>query len=59
MNPAKNLKEFRFTGYRDTPTAAGPNSFGKGKMGFCDRQKIIQRELQQQMDGASKTGNKK
>ena len=48
-----------FFSCRDTPTAAGPNSFGKGKMGFCDRQKIIQRELQQQMDQANKPDNKK
>ncbi|KAK3608420.1 hypothetical protein CHS0354_035423 [Potamilus streckersoni] len=34
---------------RDTPTAAGPNSFGKGKLGFCDRQKIIERQLMQQI----------
>ncbi|KAK2186021.1 hypothetical protein NP493_216g02035 [Ridgeia piscesae] len=30
---------------RDTPTAAGPNSFGKGRLGFCNRQQSIQKEL--------------
>jgi len=31
--------------FRDTPTAAGPNSFGKGRLGFCNRQQSIQKEL--------------
>ena len=31
--------------YRDTPTAAGPNSFGKGRLGFCNRQQAIQKDL--------------
>ncbi|KAL4233262.1 hypothetical protein ACF0H5_007946 [Mactra antiquata] len=35
---------------RDTPTASGPNSFGKGSLGFCDRTKMIERELKKQMD---------
>ncbi|XP_067675351.1 PEST proteolytic signal-containing nuclear protein-like [Haliotis asinina] len=35
---------------RDTPTAAGPNSFGKNRLGFCDRQKIMERELKAKMD---------
>lgn len=35
---------------RDTPTAAGPNSFGKGKLGFCDRTKLFERDLKKQMD---------
>lgn len=34
---------------RDTPTAAGPNSYGKNNLGFCDRNKIIERELQQKL----------
>ncbi|KAL5009934.1 hypothetical protein ScPMuIL_012239 [Solemya velum] len=38
---------------RNTPTASGPNSFGKGRLGFCDRQKIIERELKSQMDKVS------
>ena len=35
--------------YRETPTAAGPNSFGKNFLGFCDRNKIIEREINQQL----------
>ncbi|XP_052244771.1 PEST proteolytic signal-containing nuclear protein-like isoform X2 [Dreissena polymorpha] len=35
---------------RETPTAAGPNSFGKGNLGFCDRNKMIERDLQKQME---------
>ncbi|XP_013393401.1 PEST proteolytic signal-containing nuclear protein [Lingula anatina] len=35
---------------RDTPTAAGPNSFGKGQYGFCDRRKMMEKELKKQMD---------
>jgi len=42
---------------RDTITASGPNSFGKGKHGFIDRQKIIEKELQEEMDRIS--GDKK
>lgn len=38
---------------RETPTAAGPNSFGKGRLGFCDRQKIIERELVKKTDSWS------
>ena len=43
--------------FRDTITASGPNSFGKGKHGFVDRQKIIEKELQEEMDRIS--GDKK
>ena len=35
---------------RGTPTAAGPNSFGKGNLGFCDMHSIVKKQLQQQMD---------
>ncbi|XP_041354431.1 PEST proteolytic signal-containing nuclear protein-like [Gigantopelta aegis] len=35
---------------RDTPTAAGPNSFGKGKLGFSDRQSLYVKELKKAMD---------
>ena len=35
---------------RDTPTAAGPNSFGKGKMGFCDRRAVQKKELAESME---------
>ncbi|OWF49000.1 PEST proteolytic signal-containing nuclear protein-like [Mizuhopecten yessoensis] len=35
---------------RDTPTAAGPNSFGKGRLGFCDRQKMVEKEIIQHIE---------
>ncbi|CAH1785969.1 unnamed protein product, partial [Owenia fusiformis] len=35
---------------KNTITPTGPNSFGKGNLGFCDRRKVIERELQKQMD---------
>ncbi|KAL8574231.1 hypothetical protein ACOMHN_038823 [Nucella lapillus] len=43
--PAEARMRMRNIG-RETPTAAGPNSFGKGNLGFCNRQKIIEKELQ-------------
>ncbi|XP_014270975.1 PEST proteolytic signal-containing nuclear protein [Halyomorpha halys] len=30
---------------RDTPTSAGPNSFGKTKQGFCDAKKVFEKKL--------------
>uniref|UniRef100_A0A0B6ZP78 PEST proteolytic signal-containing nuclear protein n=1 Tax=Arion vulgaris TaxID=1028688 RepID=A0A0B6ZP78_9EUPU len=38
---------------RDTPTASGPNSYGKGKQGFIDRQKIIEKQLKADMEKVS------
>ncbi|KAK3096978.1 hypothetical protein FSP39_005330 [Pinctada imbricata] len=38
---------------RETPTAAGPNSFGKGKLGFCDRSKLLEKELKKKMEEVS------
>ncbi|CAD5118725.1 DgyrCDS7406 [Dimorphilus gyrociliatus] len=38
---------------KDTPTAAGPNSFGKTGMGFCNRQRIIEKELEARMEAVS------
>ncbi|GFN95701.1 pest proteolytic signal-containing nuclear protein-like [Plakobranchus ocellatus] len=38
---------------RNTPTASGPNSYGKGKHGFVDRQKIIERQLKEEMEKVS------
>lgn len=35
---------------RDTPTAAGPNSFGKGRLGFVDRNKAIEKEIQKKLE---------
>jgi len=31
---------------RETRAAEGPNSFSKGKLGFCNRQKVMMRELE-------------
>ncbi|GFR63090.1 PEST proteolytic signal-containing nuclear protein-like [Elysia marginata] len=42
---------------RNTPTASGPNSYGKGKFGFIDRQKIIEKQIKEEMDKVS--GDKK
>ncbi|KAK7026014.1 hypothetical protein SK128_016786 [Halocaridina rubra] len=35
---------------RDTPTSAGPNSFGKTRMGFCDSKKMYERQLREALD---------
>ncbi|XP_048768762.1 PEST proteolytic signal-containing nuclear protein-like isoform X2 [Ostrea edulis] len=35
---------------RETPTSTGPNSFGKGRLGFCDRNSLFQRELKKKME---------
>lgn len=40
---------------RDTPTAAGPNSYGKGNLGFCNRRKILEKELKKQLEEAAAT----
>jgi len=32
---------------RNTPTSAGPNSFGKTKIGFCNTLHIAERELEE------------
>ncbi|XP_052808508.1 PEST proteolytic signal-containing nuclear protein-like isoform X2 [Mya arenaria] len=44
---------------RETPTAAGPNSFGKGNLGFCDRNKMIERDLKKQMEQLGNAADKK
>lgn len=33
--------------FRETPTSAGPNSFGKTKQGFCDAKKVFEKNLKQ------------
>ena len=38
---------------RETPTAAGPNSFGKGKLGFCERSKLLEKEMFKKMNEIS------
>ncbi|XP_071134878.1 PEST proteolytic signal-containing nuclear protein-like isoform X1 [Mytilus edulis] len=40
---------------RETPTAAGPNSFGKGRLGFVDRNKAIERDIQKQLEDLGET----
>lgn len=32
---------------RDTPTSAGPNSFGKTKHGFCNTGKLMEKTLKE------------
>lgn len=44
-----------FCFYRETPTAAGPNSFGKGRLGFVDRNKAIERDIQKQLEDLGET----
>lgn len=39
--------------FRDTPTSAGPNSFGKTRKGFCDVKKVFERDLKTKMNDAS------
>lgn len=44
------INEFLFYWFRETPTSTGPNSFGKGRLGFCDRNSLFQRELKKKME---------
>lgn len=37
---------------RDTPTAAGPKSFGKSRLGFCDRQRMVEKEIIKNIEDA-------
>lgn len=39
---------------RDTPTSAGPNSFGKTKHGFCDAKKVFEKSLKEAMNNAER-----
>ncbi|KAF2350811.1 PEST proteolytic signal-containing nuclear protein [Trinorchestia longiramus] len=32
---------------RDTPTSAGPNSFGKSRIGFCDSKKVYEKKMKE------------
>ncbi|XP_063386755.1 PEST proteolytic signal-containing nuclear protein-like [Cydia fagiglandana] len=47
--PAEARMRMRNIG-RETPTSAGPNSFGKTKQGFCDAKKLFEKNLKQQLD---------
>lgn len=35
---------------RETPTSAGPNSFGKTKQGFCDAKKVFEKNLKHALE---------
>ena len=39
---------------RNTPTATGPNSYGKTKLGFCDHRKLFEKQLKEKADELSK-----
>jgi len=41
---------FLYCAVRDTRAAEGPNSFSKGKLGFCNQQKVMMRELEENTD---------
>ncbi|XP_063227821.1 PEST proteolytic signal-containing nuclear protein-like isoform X2 [Bacillus rossius redtenbacheri] len=43
---------------RETPTSAGPNSFGKTKQGFCDAKKMFEKNMKKGMDSAGKAAAK-
>lgn len=51
--PAEARMRMRNIG-RETPTSAGPNSFGKTKQGFCDSKKIFEKTLKKAMEDANK-----
>ncbi|XP_067003811.1 PEST proteolytic signal-containing nuclear protein [Anabrus simplex] len=40
---------------RETPTSAGPNSFGKTKQGFCDAKKMFEKTMKKAMDSSAAT----
>lgn len=44
--------------YIETPTSAGPNSFGKTKQGFCDAKKVFEKNLKQALETADKPQTK-
>lgn len=45
----KKWRQFSMT-KRETPTSTGPNSFGKGRFGFCDRNSLFQKEMKKKME---------
>ncbi|XP_013193439.1 PEST proteolytic signal-containing nuclear protein [Amyelois transitella] len=53
--PAEAKMRMRNIG-RETPTSAGPNSFGKTKQGFCDAKKVFEKNLKQALETAEKPG---
>ncbi|CAK1550328.1 unnamed protein product [Leptosia nina] len=56
--PAEARMRMRNIG-RETPTSAGPNSFGKTKQGFCDSKKVFEKNLKQALETAEKPDIKK
>lgn len=52
-----NFIEFPSLSYRETPTSAGPNSFGKTKQGFCDAKKIFEKTMKKAMDSTDSSKN--
>ncbi|XP_068617742.1 PEST proteolytic signal-containing nuclear protein-like [Battus philenor] len=51
--PAEARMRMRNIG-RETPTSAGPNSFGKTKQGFCDAKKVFEKNLKQALESVDK-----
>ncbi|KAL4714237.1 hypothetical protein ACJJTC_009589 [Scirpophaga incertulas] len=47
--PAEARMRMRNIG-RETPTSAGPNSFGKTKQGFCDAKKVFEKNLKNALE---------
>ncbi|XP_026321281.1 PEST proteolytic signal-containing nuclear protein-like [Hyposmocoma kahamanoa] len=47
--PAEAKMRMRNIG-RETPTSAGPNSFGKTKQGFCDAKKVFEKNLKHALE---------
>ncbi|KAI8439089.1 hypothetical protein MSG28_012953 [Choristoneura fumiferana] len=47
--PAEARMRMRNIG-RETPTSAGPNSFGKTKQGFCDAKKVFEKNLKHALE---------
>ncbi|CAH2232374.1 PEST proteolytic signal-containing nuclear protein-like [Pararge aegeria] len=55
--PAEAKMRMRNIG-RETPTSAGPNSFGKTKQGFCDAKKVFEKNLKEALETAEKPATK-
>ncbi|CAH2043059.1 unnamed protein product, partial [Iphiclides podalirius] len=51
--PAEARMRMRNIG-RETPTSAGPNSFGKTKQGFCDAKKVFEKNLKTALESVDK-----
>ncbi|CAF4928108.1 unnamed protein product [Pieris macdunnoughi] len=56
--PAEARMRMRNIG-RETPTSAGPNSFGKTKQGFCDAKKVFEKNLKYALETAQKPDHHK